>query len=218
MFRVARHTAHRTVVDVEDYYHAMLSVADQWTQMKTGRDSPDFRRWANPFTFMTRLLRKPRHHPARLRHEGGVRPADRGPHQVPRHERRLARNRSAERLRARAFRRRRRRTLLEGAADPAAAAAEGRPRRRGRHAARSRRVNRTAVRDVRAGPRRSRPLRPTISRIRLAIFTHDAFGHRVQPVAPCARTLPTYCRVQPTCRATRPWLKSGHVARTSSTA
>ncbi len=52
MFRVARHTAHRTVVDCEDY-HAMLSVADQWTQMKTGRDSPDFRRWANPFTFMT---------------------------------------------------------------------------------------------------------------------------------------------------------------------
>ncbi len=52
MFRVARHTAHRTVVDCEDY-HAMLSVADQWTQMKTGRDNPDFRRWANPFTFMT---------------------------------------------------------------------------------------------------------------------------------------------------------------------
>ena len=52
MYRVARHTAHRTVVDCEDY-HAVLSVADQWTQMKTGRDGPDFRRWANPFIFMT---------------------------------------------------------------------------------------------------------------------------------------------------------------------
>ena len=52
MFRVARHTAHRTVTDCEDY-HAVLAVADQWTQLKTGRDSPDFRRWANPFTFMT---------------------------------------------------------------------------------------------------------------------------------------------------------------------
>ena len=52
MFRVARHTAHRTVTDCEDY-HTILAVADQWTQMKTGRDSPDFRRWANPFTFMT---------------------------------------------------------------------------------------------------------------------------------------------------------------------
>ena len=52
MFRVARHTAHPTVVDCEDY-DAMLSVADQWTRLKTGRDNPDFRRWANPFTFMT---------------------------------------------------------------------------------------------------------------------------------------------------------------------
>ena len=52
MFRVARHTAHRTVTDCKDY-HAVLAVADQWTQLKTGRDSPDFRRWANPFTFMT---------------------------------------------------------------------------------------------------------------------------------------------------------------------
>ena len=52
MFRVARHTAHPTVTDCEDY-HAVLSVADQWTQLKTGRDGPDFRRWANPFTFMT---------------------------------------------------------------------------------------------------------------------------------------------------------------------
>jgi hypothetical protein len=52
MFRVARHTAHRTVTNCEDY-HAVLTVADQWTQLKTGRDSPSFRRWANPFTFMT---------------------------------------------------------------------------------------------------------------------------------------------------------------------
>lgn len=52
MFRVARHTARPTVTDCEDY-HAVLSVADQWTQLKTGRDGPDFRRWANPFTFMT---------------------------------------------------------------------------------------------------------------------------------------------------------------------
>lgn len=52
MFRVARHTAHPTVTDCEDY-HTVLAVADQWSQMKTGRDGPDFRRWANPFTFMT---------------------------------------------------------------------------------------------------------------------------------------------------------------------
>ncbi|MCY4122285.1 MAG: hypothetical protein OXG72_15345 [Acidobacteria bacterium] len=52
MFRVARHTAHRNVTDCEDY-HAVLAIANQWTQLKTGRDGPDFRRWANPFTFMT---------------------------------------------------------------------------------------------------------------------------------------------------------------------
>ena len=52
MFRVARHTAHRTVTDCEDY-DEVLTVANQWTRLKTGRDSPDFRRWANPFQLMT---------------------------------------------------------------------------------------------------------------------------------------------------------------------
>ncbi len=52
MFRVARHTAHPTVSDSGDY-HAVLSVGDQWTPLNTGRDGPDFRRWANPFSFMT---------------------------------------------------------------------------------------------------------------------------------------------------------------------
>ena len=174
MFRVARHSAHPTVVDCDDY-HAVLSVADQWTQLKTGSDSPEFRRWANPFTFMTscydnrvitRLDFDTREEFAQQIEDivkfHAMNDAWRGidpPSDYVREQ--LHRGRS--------------RTLHEAAADTAAAAAEGRPRRRGRHATRSRRVNRTAIRDVRTGPRRSRPLRPTISRIRLAVFTHDAF-------------------------------------------
>lgn len=121
MFRVARHTAHPTVTDCEDY-HAVLSVADQWTQLRTGRDGPDFRRWANPFTFMTscyenRVI-------TRLDFDTKEEFAQQIEDlvKVPRHERRLERDRPAERLRARALHRHRSGTVHRPAADPATTA------------------------------------------------------------------------------------------------
>ena len=76
MFRVARHTAHPTVTDCEDY-HAVLAVADQWTQSEDRARLPRLPPLGQPLHLHDQLLREPRHHPTRLRHERGVRAADR---------------------------------------------------------------------------------------------------------------------------------------------